>query len=136
MFDYRQDSPLDFSAVLALYESVGWTGYTSRPAMLEQALAHSLLVLAVYDGERLIALLRAVGDGFSLVFLQDILVHPDYQRQGIGRELMTRFLAKYPDYYQIHLLTSREEKTKSFYEAVGFTAVEELDCVAYTYCKR
>ncbi|HEP1837026.1 TPA: GNAT family N-acetyltransferase [Streptococcus suis] len=135
MITYRQNPQLDFQAVLDLYVSVGWTGYTSRPEMLEKSLEHSLLVLAAFDSDRLVGLLRAVGDGHSIVFIQDILVLPPYQRQGIGRHLLEQAVTHFPGIYQLHLLTDNTEKTRSFYEELGFTAVESLDCVAYTYLK-
>lgn len=133
MITYVVQATVDMKAVLALYEAVGWTNYTRQPKMLEQALEHSLQVIAAFDEEKLVGLLRAVGDGHSIVFVQDILVLPSYQRMGIGRELMERLLAIYPHIYQLHLLTSREEKTKAFYESLGFRAVDELDCISYTY---
>ncbi|HEL1691437.1 GNAT family N-acetyltransferase [Streptococcus suis] len=135
MITYKHNPQLDFQAVLDLYDSVDWTGYTSRPEMLEKALEHSLLVLAAFDGDRLVGLLRAVGDGYSIVFIQDILVLPIYQRQGIGRHLLEQAITHFPDIYQLHLLTDNTEKTRSFYEELGFTAVDSLDCVAYTYLK-
>lgn len=135
MITYKQNPQLDFQAVLEIYDSVGWTNYTDRPTMLQKALEHSLLVLAAFDGNRLVGLLRAVGDGHSIVFIQDILVLPTYQRQGIGRHLLEQAITYFPGIYQLHLLTDNTEKTRSFYEALGFTAVERLDCVAYTYLK-
>ncbi|WP_105179320.1 GNAT family N-acetyltransferase [Streptococcus suis] len=135
MITYKQDPQLDFQAVLNLYDSVGWTNYTGRPAMLQKALEHSLFVLAAFDGDRLVGLLRAVGDGHSIVFIQDILVLPTYQRQGIGRQLLEQAITHFSVIYQLHLLTDNTEKTRSFYEAIGFTAVDSLDCVAYTYLK-
>ncbi|AXI67886.1 GNAT family N-acetyltransferase [Streptococcus suis] len=136
MITYQQHPQLDFQAVLDLYASVGWTNYTDRPAMLQKALEHSLFVLAAYDGDRLVGLLRAVGDGHSIVFIQDILVLPPYQRQGIGRQLLEQAITHFSGIYQLHLLTDNTEKTRSFYEAIGFTAVDSLDCVAYTYLKK
>ena len=135
MITYKQNPQLDFQAVLDLYASVGWTGYSSHPEMLEKALEHSLLVLAAVDGDRLVGLLRAVGDGYSIIFIQDILVLPAYQRQGIGRNLLEQAISHFPGIYQLHLLTDNAEKTRSFYEALGFTAVDSLGCVAYTYLK-
>lgn len=135
MITYRQNPQLDFQAVLEIYDSVGWTNYTDRPTMLQKALEHSLLVLAAFDGDRLVGLLRAVGDGHSIVFIQDILVLPSYQRQGIGRTLLEQAITHFPGIYQLHLLTDNTEKTRSFYEELGFTAVESLDCLAYTYLK-
>lgn len=135
MVTYKQNHQLDFQAVLDLYATVGWTNYTTCPERLQKALENTLLVLAAFDGEQLVGLLRAVGDGYSIVFIQDILVLPAYQRQGIGRQLLEQTIAHFPEIYQLHLLTDNTEKTRSFYEALGFTAVESLDCVAYTYLK-
>ncbi len=135
MITYKQNPQLDFQAVLEIYDSVGWTNYTDRPTMLQKALKHSLFVLAAFDGDRLVCLLRTVGDGHSIVFIQDILVLPTYQRQGIGRQLLEQAIAYFPGIYQLHLLTDNTEKTRSFYEAIGFTAVDSLDCVVYTYLK-
>jgi len=135
MITYKQNPQLDFQAVLDLYASVGWTGYSSHPEMLEKVLEHSLLVLAAVDGDCLVGLLRAVGDGYSIIFIQDILVLPAYQRQGIGRNLLEQAISHFPGIYQLHLLTDNAEKTRSFYEALGFTAVDSLGCVAYTYLK-
>ncbi|WP_105096623.1 GNAT family N-acetyltransferase [Streptococcus suis] len=136
MITYKQNPQLDFQAVLEIYDSVGWTNYTDRPTMLQKALEHSLLVLAAFDSDCLVGLLRAVGDGHSIVFIQDILVLPTYQRQGIGRQLLEQAITQFPGIYQLHLLTDNTEKTRSFYEAIGFTAVDSLDCVAYTYLKK
>ncbi|HFH9837089.1 TPA: GNAT family N-acetyltransferase [Streptococcus suis] len=133
MITYKQNPQLDFQAVLELYSSVGWIGYTDRPDMLRKSLVNSLLIISAFDRDELVGLIRVVGDGASILFIQDILVHPDYQRQGIGRKLTEMALAEFPDFYQIHLLTGREEKTMNFYRSLGFTAVEEIDCVAYTY---
>lgn len=135
MITYRQNPQLDFQAVLEIYDSVGWTNYTDRPTMLQKALEHSLLVLAAFDSDRLVGLLRAVGDGHSIVFIQDILVLPSYQRQGIGRTLLEQAITHFPGIYQLHLLTDNTEKTRSFYEELGFVAVESLDCLAYTYLR-
>lgn len=88
---------------------MGWTGYSSHPEMLEKALEHSLLVLAAVDGDRLVGLLRAVGDGYSIIFIQDILVLPAYQRQEIGRNLLEQAISHFPDIYQLHLLTDNAE---------------------------
>lgn len=53
--------------LLALYSSVGWTNYTNNPTMLEEAVKASLWQLAVYDKEELVAYIRLVGDGHSVI---------------------------------------------------------------------
>ncbi|EGF48524.1 GNAT family acetyltransferase protein [Lacticaseibacillus rhamnosus MTCC 5462] len=86
--DQRQLNQAD---VLALYQAVGWNMYTRDPKKLERAIAQSLSVLGAYDGDQLVGLIRAVGDGETILFIQDLLVLPSYQRQGdraaIGRRI-------------------------------------------------
>ena len=73
MIHYKINPQLDFAAVLDLYASVGWSNYTNRPQQLEQAFHQSLFVMAAYDGEELVGLIRAVGDGLTIVFIQDFV---------------------------------------------------------------
>ena len=117
--------------ILSLYASVGWTNYCRHPEMLRNAFGGSLCILGAYEEDRLIGLIRAVGDGYSSVLIQDILVHPDYQRRGIGSALMTEMLKKFAHVYQIQLATDNTEKTKAFYRSQGFRTMEELGCCGF-----
>ncbi len=59
---------------------------------LEQGYRNSLLVLAAYENDVLLGIIRMVGDGFTIVWIQDILVLPSRQRQGIGTALLKAVL--------------------------------------------
>ncbi len=130
MTDIREISPED-SRILPLYQSVGWINYTRQPDMLKNAFRHSLCALGAYDGDTLLGLVRLTGDGFSSVLIQDLLVHPDHQRQGIGSALMREALARYHHVYQIQLLTDDDEKTRQFYTSLGFRPAASLGCAAF-----
>lgn len=117
--------------ILHLYQSVGWSNYLKRADIIEEAYANSLCVLAAYDGDRLLGIIRAIGDGLTIVFVQDIIVLPEYQRKGIGTKLLEAVMDKYRNVYQMELLTDNTEKTKAFYRSVGFTAAEDMGCVAF-----
>lgn len=120
--------------VLPLYEAVGWTNYTTKPEMLEVAYKNSLHIIGAFnDDEKLIGVLRGVGDGASILFIQDILVYPEYQHQGIGTKLLQMILEKYKNVYQIQLATDDSTKTVSFYESNGFTNLTSLNCVSFIY---
>ena len=95
MLNYKKEIPA-ITDLLALYSSVGWTNYTNNPAMLEEAVKASLWQLAVYDEEELVAYIRLVGDGHSVIFVQDLLVRPDHQRQGIGTKTLRRGFRDFP----------------------------------------
>jgi ribosomal protein S18 acetylase RimI-like enzyme len=122
---FRQDE------IMELYASVGWTNYTNRPDMLRQAFEKSLCVLGAYEDEKLIGFIRAVGDGLSIVLIQDIIVRPQYQRMGYGKAMLTAIMERYQAAYQMELLTDDTQKTVSFYRSVGFKAVDEIGCRAF-----
>ena len=131
MTTLREMTEFDLRGILPLYAAVGWTNYTDRPEMLEKALEHSLLVLGAYEEDKLVGLLRAVGDGFSVVLVQDLLVRPDYQRQGIGTALMRDLMERYPEVYQMELFTDNPPKTAEFYRSLGFTRDSDAGCCGF-----
>lgn len=134
MIRYVENAVLTLEDVLPLYEAVGWTNYTTKPEMLKAAFENSLHILAALNEEgKLIGVLRAVGDGASILFIQDILVYPEYQHQGIGTKLLQQTLEKYKNVYQIQLATDDSTKTVSFYESNGFTSLTSLNCVSFIY---
>jgi GNAT superfamily N-acetyltransferase len=117
--------------IAKLYASVGWTAYTDDLAALERGFGQSLLVLAAYEGEELLGILRAVGDGETIVFIQDILVFPAYQRKGVGTALVREALDRYRHVRQIELATDDTPKTVAFYKALGFRPFSELGCCGF-----
>ena len=134
MIHYVENPDVTVEDVLPLYEAVGWTNYTTKPEMLEVAYKNSLHIIGAFnDDEKLIGVLRGVGDGASILFIQDILVYPEYQHQGIGTKLLQQTLEKYKNVYQIQLATDDSTKTVSFYESNGFTNLTSLNCVSFIY---
>ncbi len=117
--------------IVNFYRSVGWTNYLERPDILKKAYENSLCVLGAYDYDKLVGIIRAVGDAKTIVFVQDIIVLPKYQRKGIGTKLLKTLMDKYKDVYQMELLTDNTEKTKAFYRSVGFINSDEVGCVSF-----
>ena len=128
MVNITKETSVSIDDVLHLYQAVGWTNYTNQPQMLAQALSHSLATYLARDGEKIVGLVRLVGDGFSSVFVQDLIVLPSYQRQGIGSSMMKEALADYKDAYQVQLATEQTEKTLGFYRSLGFETLSSFQC--------
>ncbi len=126
--DFRKDE------ILRLYSEVGWTAYTENMAALEEGYKNSLLVLAAYEGDELLGIIRAVGDGCTIVFVQDILVFPGHQRRGVGTALLEAVLKRYPDVRQVELVTDNTPKTVAFYKSLGFSELSEIGCCGFMRC--
>lgn len=129
--EIREYTAYNEKEILELYASVGWTAYTNHPDVLRKGFENSTLTLAAYDGEQLMGIIRAVGDGYTIVFVQDILVFPEHQRKGVGSALLQAVLDKYGHVRQIELATDNSEKTVAFYRSMGFQEMSEIGCCGF-----
>ena len=118
-FEYSFTKSLSAEKVEELYSDVDWTSYTQDMPKLMRGIDNSLDVISAWDEEKLVGLIRTIGDKETIIYIQDILVLKDYKRQGIGRQLMKQILEKYQDVRQIVLLTDSELEQKCFYESIG-----------------
>ena len=117
--------------ILPLYASVGWTAYTDAPDALRRGFVKSLLTLAAYEEKTLVGLARAVGDGETVVLVQDLLVFPQHQRLGIGTALMRAMMDRFANVRQFQLLTDDTEKTLAFYRSLGLHDLSSLGCQGF-----
>ena len=79
-----------------------------------------------------LGIVRVVGDGTTIVLVQDILVYPARQRQGIGTALLKAVLERYPDMSrQIQLVTDNTPKTVAFCDSLGFLDFAEFGCCGF-----
>ena len=120
--------------VLRLYSEVGWVAYTNDMPALREGYKNSLLILAAYENDELLGLIRVVGDGATIIFIQDILVFPSVQRHGVGSALLRAVLEKYSGVRQIELLTDNTEKTRAFYNSMGFREFSDIGCCGFMKC--
>ena len=125
-FEIERSAPPSTEELTALYDSVGWSAYTSNIERLEKALRNSSHLVTAREAGRLVGLARCVSDDTSVVFVQDILVDPQAQRQGIGRALLQDCLDRYEHVRQKVLLTDDRPDQLRFYKSLGFANTREL----------
>lgn len=120
-----------------LYESVGWTGYTGDLDKLCRGLANSHVVVTARDASgTLVGLGRTISDDESVTYVQDLLVKPEFHRQGIGRELL-RWLMKRYAHCRFFLLATDPEGTPegrrnhAFYRQLGFVSFAEKELAGF-----
>ena len=69
-----------------------------------------------------------MGDGFTVVLVQDILVYPERQRQGIGTALLRAVPNRYSGARQVQLTTDNTPAAIAFYRSLGFLELAEIGC--------
>lgn len=108
---------------LQIRDSVGWQALSVSQAI--KALDNCLYnVKAVDDDGNIIGMGRVVGDGAVICYIQDLIVHPDYQGQSIGSRIVDMLKdyvisIKEPDTRMMFCLMSAKGR-EAFYEKKGF----------------
>lgn len=124
--ELRTSTVPDADALVALYDAVGWSAYTRDPDALVRAVEGSSDTVTAWIGDTLVGLARVLTDGASVLYLQDVLVHPEHQRRGIGRALVEELLSRHPDVRQRVLLTDDEPGQHAFYRDLGYVPAAEV----------
>lgn len=127
----KEDIIPGIGEIIHLYEDVGWSAYTINPQNLKLAIDKSLKVWTVWDDDKLVGLARVVGDGCTIIYIQDLLVLESYQGQGIGSELIKLILEKYKKVRQVVLMTDETEKTLRFYKKGGLVNASDYKIVTF-----
>lgn len=113
-----------------LYRKNGWTAYAKNIPKLVNAINNSYNI-TLWDEGCLVALLRAVTDMETIIYVQDILVLPEKQRFGFGTILMKELELKFSNIRQKVLMTDESEKTRKFYESLGYKSCDDGVVVAF-----
>jgi ribosomal protein S18 acetylase RimI-like enzyme len=100
--------------------SVGWEKMMNFQ-VIEKSLENSLYSVVILFESKIIGMGRIIGDGYVYFYLQDIVVHPEFQKMGVGTMIMDKFMSylkeNAPDQAFIGLFSSNEGK--NLYEKYG-----------------
>lgn len=114
---YSHSNEIDKNELRELFLSVDWES-GKHPDELHRAILNSHSVVSAWDGEKLVGQVNALSDGVMTVYFHYMLVRPDYQNRGIGKELMTAILGKYKEYKTKVLISYKG--SEAFYRSLGF----------------
>ena len=92
-------------------------------------------MLGAFDDGLLVGFIRCVGDGEHIVFIQDLIVDPNYYRRGIGGNLYNLVSHHFKDVRTFLLITDADDtRSNSFYQAMGMTDNNKI-CPLKTYIR-
>jgi ribosomal protein S18 acetylase RimI-like enzyme len=105
-----------------LYDLVGWGHYDK--AISEQALKNTFYSVSVYDKDKIIGYGRIIGDTICFLYIQDIMVSPQYQNRKIGTKIMNKLLEKIEEIKEINphvrIYLGASKGKEEFYKKFGF----------------
>lgn len=116
---YKYNEKVDVKEICDLRQSVGWNRMEKE---MSDPRLNSYYHIAVYEEEnqKLIGFVDSVSNGVTDAYIQDLMVHPDFQGKGLGSELMNKMIdyLKKAGVYMISVLY--DEGLKDFYARFGF----------------
>lgn len=120
--NYRDDRNFTVDDVLPIYIACGWSS-AKKPDKLLSALQESHSVVHAHCDGKMVGIGNAISDGSLVVYYPHLLVHPDFERRGIGMGIMSRLSEPYAGFHQ-QMLTADIEAV-AFYERIGFVRAGE-----------
>jgi ribosomal protein S18 acetylase RimI-like enzyme len=121
MIVYKDTKDFKAEDLADLFLSVGWSS-GHYPEKLAEAMKNSGAVFSAWDGGKLVGLAQALDDGVMTAYSHWILVNPEYQGKGIGKELVSMLKEKYKDYLRLVLIAY--DNQIGFYENSGLKTTE------------
>lgn len=115
---YSDEAKPSMSEVVGLYRAVGWSS-AEKPEALHAGLSASHSLVTAWDDAALVGLGNAISDGHLVVYFPHMLVRPEYQGKGIGKELMGLLMLRYRAFHQQVLLA--DGRAVDFYKKLGFS---------------
>lgn len=119
---YHINKPVEAGIVADLFRDSGIRRPVDDISRIEKMLENANLIITAWDGEKLIDICRCLTDFAYCCYLSDLAVAANYQRRGIGKELIARTKEYLGEEVMILLLAA--PAAKDYYGPVGFTKVE------------
>jgi ribosomal protein S18 acetylase RimI-like enzyme len=131
--EYKNGVIPDRNQIYNLYSDAGWIKYLENIDGLVRGYNKSNYIETVWNNEELIGVIRCIGDGETISYIQDIIVKKNFQRNGIGRKLIKNYLENNKHIRQIVLLTDDREEVKAFYKSCKFKLVEDFNLKSFIF---
>ena len=119
---YKINQPLKTRDIIDVFDSSGMIRPTKDPKRIEKMFANSNLTISAWDEEKLVGISRSVTDFSFCCYLSDLAVHREYQKLGIGKELIRITKEKIGESVMLLLLST--PAAMDYYPKVGFEKVE------------
>jgi len=119
----REGQDLDIQQLQALYHHALWAKGRNLDG-IKRMLENTDYVFSAWDGPRLIGFARVLTDRIYRATLWDVVVHPDYQGQGVGEALIKTILS-HPVLSKVDKFWLNTRDKQAFYERFGFVRSDQ-----------
>ncbi len=112
----------DAAAIIDLYGSADLPRPIHDSERIQKMYENSNLIISAWDGDLLVGVARSITDWVWSCYLADLAIRKEYQKEGIGKELIRLTKEKLGD--QSMLLLLSVPTAMEYYPKVGFKKQE------------
>jgi len=112
--------------IVALYKSAGWVEESYDPSAIKQLITGSFAFTVAINPSsgKAIGMGRVIADGVSDAYIQDLVILPEYRRQGIGKQLVNALLDRCLSKGITWIGLISEPGQDGFYSSMGFKTMD------------
>ncbi len=121
VISYKVNAKIEAHQLAELFSSSGIKRPVDDLNRVKRMIDHANLTITAWDGEKLVGVARAFTDFSFCCYLSDLAVDKEYQKQGIGHELVNEVLKQIGDESNLLLLAAPE--SMDYYPKIGFDRV-------------
>ena len=118
-------------SIVELYQDAGWWEEGWSEEVIPAMVANSFRFVGLFDGDELVGMGRALSDGVSDAYIQDIVVRTDYRGLGWGIRIVNRIVCELRDAGIDWIGLIGQPGTKNFYEKLSFNEMPEFVPMKY-----
>lgn len=128
MIEYKEKVPTSIEYNY-LTDAVGWG--TREDNIVEIALNNSIYSICAYENNNIVGYGRIIGDKTIFLYIQDIMVIPEYQNKKVGTDIMKKILEKINELKKINpnirTYLGASQGKEEFYKKFGFITRHEAN---------
>ena len=121
-YRFRDSKRIDLDQLVRHYQ-YGWWSQNRKKADVKKMLENSNVAISLWDGKKLIGFARVLTDYVYRATVWDVIIHPDYQGQGLGKLIMDKVL-NHPKLKKVSYFWLITSDKQSFYKKLGFKMEE------------
>ena len=110
-----------------LYDAVNWGAHDDE--ITKKALDNTFYLVSIYDDDKIIGYGRLIGDTICFMYIQDVMVIPEYQGKKIGTMIMSKLIDKIKELKlenpDIRVYLGASKGKEEFYKKFGFITRED-----------
>lgn len=119
---YEESKTISASELAEVFRQSGIRRPVEDLSRLQKMLDQADITITAWEGNKLVGIARAITDFSYCCYLSDLAVHRDFQKKGIGRELVQRVQEKVGEEISLILLAS--PIAMEYYPRIGFQKIE------------